>query len=83
MCIKVGIICTNETRNLYPLDVEIRSLGKREQEEMIAHNLFGVLREFDELDVDIIYSERFAQKHLGQAIMNRLTKAAGYHILKV
>lgn len=50
---------------------------------MIAHNLFGVLREFDELDVDIIYSESFAQKHLGQAIMNRLTKAAGYHILKV
>ncbi len=80
---KVGIICTNETRNLYPLDVEIRSLGKREQEEMIAHNLFGVLRDFDELDVDIIYSESFAQKHLGQAIMNRLTKAAGYHILKV
>ncbi len=56
-------------------------MGLRAREETIAHNLYGVLREFDDLDADFIFSESFSRDHLGQAIMNRLTKAAGYHIL--
>lgn len=79
---QVGIICTEETRMRYPHGI-VRSVGIRAQEETIAHNLFAVLREFDDLDVDYIYSESFSSDHLGQAIMNRLTKAAGYHIIKV
>ena len=79
---KVGIICTEETRDCYPQGM-VRSLGFRSRPETIAHNLFAVLREFDDLDVDCIYSESFSKDHLGQAIMNRLTKAAGYHVLKV
>ena len=61
----------------------VRSLGFRSKPETIAHNLFAVLREFDDLGADYIYSESFPKDHLGQAIMNRLTKAAGYHILDV
>lgn len=79
---KVGVICTEETRARYP-EGEVRSVGIRAKEETIAHNLFAVLREFDDLAVDCIYSESFSKDHLGQAIMNRLTKAAGYHVLKV
>ena len=79
---KVGVICTDETRDRFPLG-EVRSVGARAKQETIAHNLFAVLREFDDLDVDCIYSESFSKDHLGQAIMNRLTKAAGYHILNV
>ena len=79
---KVGIICTEETRDRYPQGM-VRSLGFRSRPETIAHNLFAVLREFDDLGVDYIYSESFPKDHLGQAIMNRLTKAAGYHILDV
>lgn len=79
---QVGIICTDETRARYPKGI-VRSVGLRAQEETIAHNLFAVLREFDDLQVDYIYSESFSREHLGQAIMNRLTKAAGYHIMKV
>lgn len=79
---KVGVICTDETKDRFPQG-EARSVGLRAKEETIAHNLFAVLREFDDLDVDCIYSESFSKDHLGQAIMNRLTKAAGYHVLKV
>lgn len=79
---KVGVICTDETKNCYPIG-ELRSLGIRAKEETIAHNLFAVLREFDDLQVDYIYSESFSDASLGQAIMNRLTKAAGYHIIHV
>lgn len=79
---KVGIICTEETRGRFDAGI-VRSVGVRAHEETIAHNLFAVLREFDDLGVDVIFSESFAADHLGLAIMNRLDKAAGYHILKV
>lgn len=78
----VGIICTEETKSLYPAGM-VRSLGFRAKEETLAHNLYAVLREFDDLKADFIFSESFSKDHLGQAIMNRLTKAAGYHILMV
>ncbi len=76
----VGILCTDETKDCYPAGI-VRSVGLRASQESIAHSLFAVLREFDDLNVDFIYSESFARDHLGQAIMNRLTKAAGYRII--
>jgi len=79
---RVGVICTDETSGLYPGGI-IRSIGSRLKEESVAHNLYAVLREFDDLDADYIFSESFSRSHLGQAIMNRLTKAAGYHIINV
>lgn len=79
---KVGIICTDESRDQYGIGV-VRSLGLRSKEETIAHNLFAVLREFDDMQVDYIFSESFSGHQLGQAIMNRLSKAAGYHIIKI
>ena len=78
---KVGIICTDETRTCYPAGM-IQSIGIRAKEETAAHNLYAVLREFDDLGADVIYSESFPGDQIGQAIMNRLTKAAGYHIIK-
>lgn len=78
---KVGIICTDETRTCYPAGM-IQSIGIRAKEETVAHNLYAVLREFDDLGADVIYSESFPGDQIGQAIMNRLTKAAGYHIIK-
>ena len=80
--LRAGIICTEETRDRYQAGI-IRCIGSREQEETIAHNLFAVLREFDSQQVDVIYSESFSADHLGQAIMNRLMKAAGYHVIRV
>lgn len=80
--LRVGIICTDETISRYLKGV-VRSLGPRKKEETIAHNLFAVLREFDNLQVDCIYSESFPKSHMGQAIMNRLAKAAGYHVIDV
>ena len=79
---RVGVICTDETRERYRYG-NVLSVGLRAREETIAHNLFAVLRKFDDLKVDYIYSESFSGEHLGQAIMNRLTKAAGYHVIRV
>ncbi|MCI8373622.1 MAG: threonylcarbamoyl-AMP synthase [Lachnospiraceae bacterium] len=74
---KAGIICTEETLNQYPHGV-VKSLGTREDEESIARNLYNILREFDQSEVEVIYSEAFQTPKMGQAIMNRLLKAAGH-----
>lgn len=79
---KVGIICTEETKNRYPAGM-VESIGVRAKQETIAHNLFAVLRDFDDRGAEYIFSEGFAEDHLGQAIMNRMKKAAGYHILHI
>lgn len=79
---KVGVIATEETRGLYEGGI-VRSIGSREDELEVARHLFGILREFDALKVDRIYSEAFRTPRMGQAIMNRLMKAAGHQIISL
>ncbi len=77
-----GILASEETRSQYDKGT-VLSIGTRKEEESIAYHLYDVLREFDRLGVDVIYGESFPQDDLGQAIMNRLMKAAGYHIVNI
>lgn len=79
---KVGIIATDETMDRYPESCIIKSIGSREEEETIAHHLYEVLRDFDECDAKVIYSEAFYTPRMGQAIMNRLLKAAGHKLIR-
>jgi L-threonylcarbamoyladenylate synthase len=79
---RVGVIATDETKNFYHYGI-VKVIGSRREEATIAAGLYGILREFDELHMEYIYTESFADNSLGQAIMNRLLKAAGYHIVKV
>lgn len=76
---RTGVICTEETKDCYRADF-IKSAGKRSEEATIARELYRILREFDDDQVEIIYSEAFDTAGMGQAIMNRLLKAAGHHI---
>lgn len=79
---KVGVIATDETMTRYNSDCTL-SIGARSDEDAIARHLYKILREFDERDIDVIYSESFATPRIGQAIMNRLLKAAGHQVLTV
>lgn len=78
----VGIISTDETCKNYARGT-IKSMGKRKELESIASNLFKVLREFDESKVEIILAESVEDQGMGQAIMNRLKRAAGDHVIQV
>ncbi len=78
---KVGIIATDETKASYAFGT-VKSIGTRSDEDGIAANLYEILRKMDEISVDFIYSESFFEGHLGQAIMNRMLKAAGHRVLK-
>ena len=79
---KVGVIASDETVNQY-ICKNTLSIGTREDETTIAHNLYYILRQFDEMNVDVIFGECFSDERLGNAIMNRLKKAAGYKVTKV
>jgi tRNA threonylcarbamoyl adenosine modification protein (Sua5/YciO/YrdC/YwlC family) len=59
----------------------ILSMGSRADEDTIARHLYHILRECDELNVDVIYSESFSTPRIGNAIMNRLLKAAGHQVI--
>lgn len=77
---KVGVIGTDETLDAYHADI-LRSIGSRQKPESVAANLYRILREFDDLECDYMYSESFFEQGLGNAIMNRMLKAAGYHLI--
>ena len=79
---KVAVIATEETKEQYDADV-ILCIGKRADEDAIAQHLYKILRECDELNVGEIYSECFQTPRIGQAIMNRLLKAAGHTVIHV
>ena len=80
--LKTAVIASDENLSLYDADCKI-NIGSREHEESIAANLYEVLREMDEMGVQKMYSESFAGGGLGAAIMNRLLKAAGHHVIRV
>ena len=79
---KVGVIGTEETVADYKSG-DVKCIGTRADESTIAANLVRILREFDDDQVDYIYSESFDTAGIGSAIMNRLLKAAGHHIEKL
>lgn len=77
---KVGILTTEEALNDYQADV-VLACGQRGKPETVAAALYETLRAFNEADVEVIFSEIFPETGVGQAIMNRLSKAAGNRVI--
>ena len=77
---KVAVIATEETKSEYASDV-VLNIGAREDEDSIARHMYKILRECDKLEVDVIFSESFKTPRIGQAIMNRLLKAAAHQVI--
>lgn len=78
----VGVIATDATMHLYHAKT-VKSAGDRAHEETVAKELYRILREFDDEKIDVIFSESFGEDGIGQAIMNRLLKAAGHRVENV
>ncbi len=77
--LRVGVLAsTNTAENLRA--EKVISLGKSLDE--IATNLYSGLRAFTKEDIDLIICETFPESGIGQAIMNRLKKAA-HEVIKV
>lgn len=85
--VRTGIITANQHLGMYEgklhKEIIVVSLGDLDNPETIANNLFKTLRDFDKIGTQFIFGETFSEDNVGQAIMNRLTKAAGYNIIEV
>ncbi len=79
---KTGVIGTSEHISQYQAD-SIKDAGSRDDPLSVARQLYTFLREFDDEDVKFMYAESFEGTALGQAVMNRLLKAAGHKVVKV
>ena len=77
----VGLLTTVENQSFYNAD-SIFTCGQREHLETVASSIYEALRSFDKENVDVIYSEMFPDTGVGNAIMNRLLKAAGQKVIK-
>ena len=78
----VAVIATEATKDAYAC-ANVRSVGSRATEGSIAAGLYDILREMDHIGAEYIYAESFEKDTLGKAIMNRMLKAAAYHVIKV
>ena len=79
---RCAVMATDETKDKY-ICSDIVSAGHKDDELSVARNLYAILRDFDKQKVEYVYSESFETKNVGQAVMNRLIKAAGHKIVKL
>jgi L-threonylcarbamoyladenylate synthase len=77
---KTGVLATEETKHLFESKT-VLSLGSVQNPWEIAKNLFEALRHLDDLNIQQVYALAFNETGIGEAIMNRLEKAAGYEIV--
>lgn len=80
--VKTGVIATEKWIARYDAD-SIKNAGSKEEPQTAARKLYTFLREFDDENIEYMYAESFGDTGLGQALMNRLLKAAGHKVVKV
>ena len=78
---RVGVLATAETADRYEADV-VLTMGRRSEPVTVAAKLYACLRDFDDRGIAYMYSESFAGDSFGNAIMNRLLKAAGHRVIR-
>jgi len=61
--------------------MEALSIGRLSEPDTVSHRLFAVLREMDDAGVEVLFSEVLPAEGLGLAIMNRLSRAAGFRTI--
>jgi len=75
---RVAVLASKPTAGQLELP-HIQVLGSEPDE--IAANLYSALRHYTEKDADLLICEAFSRSGIGEAIMNRLAKAADKHVI--
>lgn len=73
--VRVGVICREENKKLYP-GAAVIAAGTGADPGSVAAALYGALRRMDELGVEVILAEGVEPRGMGLAVANRLRRAA-------
>lgn len=93
----IAAICENYDRAaaeghrplILAMESHLAAYGNRRTESLgddvhaMAHRMFALLRDADALGADELFSEAVEAQGLGLAVMNRLGRAAAFHIVQV
>lgn len=81
-----GVICFDEFAGLFEERIRpdhVVRLGVSTDKAEQARHLFDALRTFDHTDVTAIWAQCPDDGGIGLAVVNRISKAAGFHIIEV
>ncbi len=82
--LKVAVLAASENAwNYRDTGAVFFDLGSVSKPEEAAQFLFQRLRACNAADVDVILAEGVSEDGIGSAVMNRMRKAAGNHVVKV
>ena len=81
---KIALVFTSETidelkkRNDFYIsqNIKIIDIGSKNDLKSIANKLFNILRELDKSENEVIVVEKIPERGIGEAVMNRIYKAA-------
>ena len=77
-----GVICFDEYADRF-LGCHVIAVGKFDDKQEQARHIFDALRAFDHTDVSAIWAQCPDSAGIGLAVVNRLSKAAGFHVIEV
>ena len=77
---RTAVICPDEDAERFEADM-VFTCGKRGDSLSAARMLFSLLRACDDRGADVIFAEAVSLDGIGDAVMNRMRKAAGYRII--
>ncbi len=78
---KCALLLFDEDLEFIQKNERTLTLGKREDREEHARRLFDLLRTFDKMNIDKIYTRVPDDDDIGLAVVNRLLKACGYTVV--
>jgi len=73
---KIFVITFSENKNTYPEAHKTYVLGRKQNVVVAAKNFFSLLRKCDNNGADIIIVEAIIEKGIGEALMDRISRAA-------
>ena len=74
-------LCFEEEKEL--ISIKKIVYGKMDDEATLAHNVFGVLRRVDQMDVERVYIHAPSKNGVGLAVYNRLIRASGFKVIEL
>jgi L-threonylcarbamoyladenylate synthase len=80
--VRVGVLTVEERAGSFPEADVVVTCGRADDLASVGRGLYDALRQFDDTDVELVLAQTYPTTGFGQAVMNRLSKAAGHTVVR-